>query len=210
MPAATLAKILAMPDPDKKFLIVSRHWATEETQRNEGLRILREEGCDWCLIVDDDEMYNRGDFAKVVEFIDKTVDPSVNVFAIHALVYWKDRKTVIMGLPAATTTLITTSGRAFFKTARTCLTVGSAIRIPPEVAVMHHFSYVGNDARILRKIQTFSHASETSSDWFERVWLKWHPDMENLHPNPKAPSAFRRAVSAVGLPWILEDLPTSL
>ncbi|GAH13593.1 unnamed protein product [marine sediment metagenome] len=44
-------------------------------------------------------------------------------------------------------------------------------------------SYVRSDEEMLRKIQSFSHAKDIFSGWYENIWLKWRNDMTNLHPS---------------------------
>ena len=58
-PQDTYKWILSFSDPDDKFEIVSQFWADEKDQRNAGLHILKNQDIDWCLIIDDDEFYNR-------------------------------------------------------------------------------------------------------------------------------------------------------
>jgi hypothetical protein len=50
-------------------------------------------------------------------------------------------------------------------------------------SAMHHFSYVRSDEEMLKKISTFSHAEEFNTmEWYNNVWLKWTPEMRNIHP----------------------------
>jgi hypothetical protein len=46
---------------------------------------------------------------------------------------------------------------------------------------MHHGSSVGDDARILTKIQNWGHRDGVDPAWFERVWKNFHPGMRNFH-----------------------------
>jgi hypothetical protein len=41
--------------------------------------------------------------------------------------------------------------------------------------ICHHMSWAKSDAKIKEKIQSFSHASAISQDWYNNVWLKWEP-----------------------------------
>lgn len=73
-------------------------------------------------------------------------------------------------------------------------------RIPVEIGVFHHGSYVGPRSRIEQKIRTSSHAHLVRPNWLEEVWDNWHPGLFNLHPvDPGAiPSA--SAVDVRNLP----------
>ena len=51
---------------------------------------------------------------------------------------------------------------------------------PPELR-MHHGSSVGDDERILTKINNYGHKDGIDPDWFERVWKNFSPSMRNFH-----------------------------
>ncbi|HLK16120.1 MAG TPA: glycosyltransferase, partial [Fimbriimonadaceae bacterium] len=61
---------------------------------------------------------------------------------------------------------------------------GIGFILPPELGVLHHLSYVGPDARIQRKISTWSHSHEVVDRWWSEIWLGWHENklMRDLHP----------------------------
>jgi len=210
LPAETLKLIASLPDPDKKFVISSRYWVTEAEERNDGLAMLHALGCDWCLIVDDDEMFNRKELYAVKDIISR--EKKSTAFLLSQVIYWKDRETAIenptLALPAIASTA---PGEIFFNEGR-CYMVGSGrwTVFPHEVIMCHHLSYVRSEEKMRRKLSAFSHAAETKADWMDRVWMRWTWQMENLHPNPKAPETFRRAVPARNMPWKLELVPESL
>lgn len=213
-PKETLATIFGMYDPDHKFVVVSKYWKTEAAQRNEGLRILHDLGCEWCLIVDDDEMYNRWDLQKAMEAISNATYANgiAAGFLVQQLVYWKDRNTVIDSLTGAMPAfVITAPGHAYFGAARNFSVVDGVFSdLNPDLLICHHLSYVRDEGKMRRKLGSFSHAPEIALDWMERVWLAWKPEMEDLHPNPGSTASFKRAVSAGEMPWILEDKPGRL
>jgi hypothetical protein len=214
IPKETLAAIFSIYDPDHKFVVVSKYWKTEAAQRNEGLRILHDLGCEWCLIVDDDEMFNRWDLQKAMEAISNATysngEPAG--FLVQQLIYWKDRQTVIDSLTGAMPAfVITAPGHAYFGAARNFSVVqGIFSDLNPNLLICHHLSYVRDEGKMRRKLGSFSHAPEIAIDWMERVWLAWKPGMEDLHPNPGSTSSFKRAVPAAEVPWLLEALPGRL
>ncbi|MGI9120552.1 MAG: hypothetical protein ACR2G7_10620 [Acidimicrobiales bacterium] len=61
-------------------------------------------------------------------------------------------------------------------------------RIPPEVGVFHHGSYVGPRERIAAKVRGFSHSDQVPGLWLEQVWDGWTPETTNFHPT--VPEAF--------------------
>lgn len=208
IPRATLSAILGIPDPDGKFIVKADVWRSEKDQRNEALGILRRAGCEWCMIVDDDELFNRKDVDAAKRFISEGRHRMTAYLAAQA-VYWKDVRTVISGLTMSLPLFAHTGeGEVEFNEGR-CYTVRSGFWhcFPPEVILCHHMSYVRDDGQMRRKLASFTHADPRLEKWYREVWLKWEPGMENLHPNPDAPQTFRKAVPAELSPWRLEPLP---
>ena len=208
--AKTLATIQGIPDPDHKFTIICKWWATEEDQRNEGLQVLRSQGCDWCMTVDDDELYNREELHQAMEVIStwECTNGHVSAWLVSHLIYWKDRDTVIRELtPAMPVFLHTREHDAYFSQARCFgLRQGVYMVMPPHQLVMHHMSYVRSDEQMQRKMSSFSHASETASGWYDHIWRHWRPGMRNLHPNDSSPEAFSQAIPVSEVPWKMEPL----
>jgi len=60
------------------------------------------------------------------------------------------------------------------------------IYIPVEdLGYCYHFSYVRTPEKMKEKIKSFSHAKQVRSDWFEKVFMKFTPDMKCFSPtNP--------------------------
>jgi len=54
--------------------------------------------------------------------------------------------------------------------------------LPEEIGVFHHGSYVGSDARIRKKISNSGHYDKRMDEWYENIWEKWTPEMQNIHP----------------------------
>jgi hypothetical protein len=211
-PKATLGKIMDMDDPDDKFIIVSKRWATEHDERNEGLRILHDAGCDWCFLVDDDEMYNRWELSEMLGHIERATydNGRASAFLVHQLIYWKNRETVIENLTDAMPHFLTTRpGDIAFTNAKNFYTLGGVFNpINPDSLVCHHLSYVREEAQMRRRFSWFSHAGGVKEEWIDRVWKAWKPGDENLHP--ENPSSFKRAVPLSSVRWSLEPMPGRL
>ena len=132
IPSNTLCKIMEMDDPDHKFVVVSKHWETEHQERNEGLRILRDHGCDWCFILDDDEMYNRSELWEMFQKMSEAqwANGRASAFMVRHLIYWRNRETVIEGLVGPFPTFISTQvDDVFFTTGRAVSSTTSTITI---------------------------------------------------------------------------------
>ncbi|HEX4978765.1 MAG TPA: hypothetical protein VFV35_01755 [Acidimicrobiales bacterium] len=75
--------------------------------------------------------------------------------------------------------------------------------VPADVAVFHHGSYVGDRARIERKLASFGHAAEVRPRWLTEVWDQWTPDTRDFHP--VWPSLFPASVHVA-----TSDLPSPI
>jgi len=207
----TLATIQAIPDPDRKFVIVSKWWRTEAEQRNDGLAILRNLGCDWCMTVDDDEMYNRAELSRALDIISnwECTNGHVSAWLVSHLIYWKNRETVIPELTAAMPVFLHTREHDAFFTEARCFGLQRSVYmvLPASDLIMHHLSYVRTDDQMKRKMSTFTHADETAAGWYEHIWKGWRPGMRNLHPNSHAPETFSCAVPASSVAAVLEPRP---
>jgi len=188
----TLNMILSIPDPDQKFLVVVGYWKNEAEQRNAGLKLLRDNKIDWCLIVDDDELYNLGQLKKVKYMLENYSEHAA--YLIYHQIYWKNRETIIEGIFGSFPTIARTDGTVNFNENR-MIKVNSGhtwFSLSVESILCHHMSYVRSDVEMKRKIESFSHADEIDPDWYEKVWLG--DVVENLHPS--AGPRFKRALRA--------------
>lgn len=210
--ADTLNKISALPDPDKKFIIVSKYWKSEADTRNEGLAILHAAGCEWCMTIDDDEMYNRDELAKALETISnwQCTNGTVCLWMVPHLIYWRNRTTVADPVTGAMPVFVSTNPReAGFTDARNVWMGPGTVwmSFQPSDLLLHHFSYVRSDAQMKRKLASFSHAHQIVPGWYENVWLKWAPwlPMTDLHPTN--PGSFKKIVPVTDTPYRLEPIP---
>jgi hypothetical protein len=64
--------------------------------------------------------------------------------------------------------------------------------VPPEVAVCHHGSYVGDRERIVTKLMNSAERDGHSEEWVDRVWEPFSGHETNIHP--RIPELFPRAV----------------
>lgn len=177
----TFKSITNIHDPLRKIELVSGAWKDETEQRNYGLKVLKEQGIDWCFIIDDDELYNIHQVLKMVNILPTSVH---SAYIIHQQTYWKNRNTVINSPTMAVPTIVKTDGTVFFNLNRTILVnnPNTWFIVSPDEIMCHHMSYVRSDEKMLRKLKTFSHAEEIRPNWFEEIWLKWDNSFTNFHP----------------------------
>lgn len=200
----TYKKVKEIVDPDNKIILISQHWKTEAIQRNFGKDLLHKMGIKWCMIIDDDEIYNPDELANAIKYLETT---TAGVILVRQQVYWKTRKYCIANLTYSMPTFIWSElAKVHFDYCRNCKVNGTWETLDPDLIVNHHLSYVRTDQQLLRKIETFSHADEERKDgadtkkiwqdWFENIWCKWTLDMRDLHVNPDERSSFSVAIEA--------------
>lgn len=202
-PVKTYEKILSMEDPDNKIEILTGTWENEASQRNAGLHLLKGYGIDWCLIVDDDELYNPSELISVKASLETAVHAA---YLIYHQIYWKNRNTIIEGKFGSFPTLARTDGRVHFNQDRMILVSKphTWYTISANNIVCHHMSYIRSDHEMLRKIKNFSHAEGVPSDWYENKWLNWGIDTVDLHPS--VGKGFKRAIPAFKSEYQLQPI----
>lgn len=175
------AAVALLPDPDGKVEILRGAWATEVEQRNFGMAVLTLRGLDYCLIVDDDEVYDTEQLRGMAAYA--AARPGVGCWHLNYITYWKSARYRIHPIEPYHPPVLLKVGSGGFVEYRNPATPAHEL-IPPEVALCHHLSYARSDERMLRKITTFSHAPQVMPGWYDRVWLGWDRcrTMTGLHP----------------------------
>ncbi len=191
-PFNTYKKILSIEDPQNKSLILTGTWNNEASQRNDGLKLLKGLDIDWCLIVDDDELYNRSELLSIIGMLQNAEHAA---YLIYHQIYWKNRNTIIEGKFGSFPTFTRTNGTVHFNEDRMILVSEphTWFTISSNNIMCHHMSYIRSDSEMLRKIKNFSHADGVPENWYKEKWLNWNKDTVNLHPSPN--NAFKRAIS---------------
>ncbi len=187
----TVQCTLAFPDPLKKIQLHRGDWKSETQQRNEGLRILKKLGVDYCFVVDADEVYNPLQLRRMMVFVPCL--PEMDCWHISMVTYWKSYRYRIDPPEQFQPPVFLRIGRARFVEHRNAKGERHA-QIPRHVGLMHHLSYARTDEEIWLKIHSFSHAAEVKPDWYERVWKGWDDDHTLRNLNPAYPGAYQVAV----------------
>lgn len=191
-----------------KIKIIEGVWATEEDQRNACVEAALSDGMEYLIIHDADEFYSHFDFTKIINFIEK--NPDHDYYKIGWYCFWKDFNHILLdekggmitGYPEFCINL--KQGVRFQSKRRPNKT--EHIVIPNDRGICYHGSYVLTDEELLQKINTWGHTNDFNKDhWYKNVWLKWTPEMTNLHL--VHPPAWSKAVKFDGvLPVIIEDM----
>jgi len=194
----------SLSDPDNKIEILSGKWASEAEQRNAGLSLLNERKINWCLVIDDDELYNRHELEEAFKLLG--ANQKVAAHLIYHQIYWKNRDTIIKGLFGSFPTIVATNGLLFFNQDRMIRVDKKHTweSVPADIIVCHHMSYVRSDREMLNKIQNFSHADTVVKDWYEKKWLNWNEGIIDFHPT--TPEAFKKTLPASASLYFLKNI----
>lgn len=203
--SVTVAVFESYPDPAGKIQIIRGPWGSETEQRNAGLEICSQQGCEICFVVDADEIYDPGELAEMVEIVRRT--PQIDCFTVGLHTYWKSQKFRIDPPEPLQPPVFVRVGKATFTLNRAVAAATSAL-ISPDVGVCHHMSYARTNSQIRSKLATFSHAHEIVPDWYTNVWLGWDRDPSMRHLHPTHPAAYHQAVQVpeTSLPAPLQGL----
>jgi hypothetical protein len=170
--------------------VVTGEWHSELEHRRAAKEWLLEQGFSHALIPDGDEVLEP-------ELLEALIHIAENELADRVYVewdtYWKSPEYVIRPRERFTPCMlidlrkVTPVGGRNFEG-------GRPLFLSAEHGIVHHLSYVGPDARIRRKLDTWGHANEVAPGWWENVWKRWDTDrlLRSLHPTHRltdSPSA---------------------
>jgi len=156
--------------------VVLQNFKTEGEQRTAMSILAKELGYDYILVIDADEYYRKEDIQKAVEFISNNHVDRYDIDVEYN--FWKDENWEVRPRISKARLFCVPAGTIFSGYRN----INVKKLLMPSDIVCYHFSYTGNDAKILSKLTHFSHAHEVRKDWFENVWQKWIPEMKDIHP----------------------------
>lgn len=171
--------------------IFREDFKTEHEQRTTISKLAKLLGYDYIFIIDADEFYLREDIQKAMNFIEKNPDRAYTTTT--EVNFWKDEKWEVTPKAIKIRLVCVPAGTEFTRNRNTKYQQKEYLALPSDI-ILYHFCYTGSDEHILSKLSHFSHAAEMKTDWFENVWKKWTPDMENIHPAISNPWAFKSAI----------------
>lgn len=152
--------------------VVSYDWRREEEQRNAGQEFLMD--YDWIIVVDPDEFFDDDNWLKLINFLEDTDAEAVIVEGQYT--YWKSG--YVADPPKDYQQLVAVRPNVRFVDKRV---VGSPYVVAP--VWLHHFSWAKTDEEVWSKISHYAHSKDFDiKDWYENVWKKWEPGIEDVHP----------------------------
>ena len=156
---------------------IVQYWVSEAEQRNWGLARLYD--YDYVLIVDADELYTNADISRI-----KNTLYNEACYRVSKMVtYWKTPK-YVFDPPDKHKPIIAVNPKVIkFSEHRMVRHVNEKPmwQLQPFIDVtLHHMSWVKSDKKVEEKIQSFSHADQIRSEWYEKVWKEWLPGSQML------------------------------
>jgi glycosyltransferase involved in cell wall biosynthesis len=158
-----------------------QHWPSESEQRNWGLARLFDS--DYVLVIDADEFFERSGLELLLAELGRSAGPCYRAAGMRT--YWKTKDYVCYPYEGWDSPVIAVDPkRVKFSMQRQLQPIDEDRRlIAPELPVLlHHMSWVKSDEKVREKIETFSHAGHIREGWFENVWKKWTPDLDDIAP----------------------------
>jgi len=165
--------------------VVEGDWDNETDQRRFAYKYLQEQGAEYCLVPDTDEVVQPTLLQALLKVAETKLADRVYV---EMDTYWKSAEFVIRPRERLAPVLLINLEVAKHVHIRH-FEGGRGLTLGHEHGVLHHLSYAGTDERIQRKISTWSHKHEVVHNWYSSVWKGWdaNPMMQNLHPtHPEA------------------------
>lgn len=178
--AGTLVELLPAPVLASTFI---GDWPSDHATRNAGLDMLSD--CDYVLTVDSDEIFLDADLKRLRELCERN---KYKAIGSRLTTYWKTPEWRIDPPEHLVACVAVKKGTHFHDVRRVQdgdMVLGARLNC-------HHLSYVRTDEEMQAKLRNFAHADEVKPGWFENVWAKWKPELENLHPTH--PAHYKKAV----------------
>lgn len=175
--------------------VVVGDWDGEHVHRQAAIDHMRAEGAQHLLIPDSDEVFEP-------QLLDSLLAIAKADLAEQVLVrpetYWKDAHHAVRPREPFCP-LVMVHAQLCDHVAVREYSGGRRLLLPESYGLLHHLSYAGPDARILRKITVWGHKDEVVPGWWEEKWLGWDadPTLRDLHPTHPGNYAFVQRVTPV-------------
>jgi hypothetical protein len=176
----------------EKLEIIDGDWEAEEDARNACLSVAQQQGFDWLLVIDADELYTDESWSQLLRLLrtaheyDHVITTWYNFFkSSHYVLVERD------GSIKSTNAGFAVRCRSDIRFRHKRLTNASRSLIVD--CPCYHYGYVMSDAEMLTKINTWSHAADfDSTRWFRLKWQNWTLNTRNLHPT--SPTSWQKAI----------------
>lgn len=189
----TLGLLHSLEDPKNKLRIYTGSYPIQKQHRTFAMEKIKEEGCTHMFVVDGDEIWDPTSLTGVRQTMED--NPDNWLFRMRFCQMWKnlgyrlepDRYMEVLWRLADDLYFVGNARRLVYKDNR-----HTKIRIDIPGPICYHLTAVCSDKFMKEKMTTRGYKDKVVKGWFENIWLKWHPEMENLHPT--RPRVYRQAV----------------
>ena len=173
----------------------------ETAQRQWALDMIRDAGYEWVWWVDADELYRPGDVEALWKWFSK--HDLENALGARATwwTYWRSMKWAVNPPEPYHPTIILRSS-CKLKEIRVMSQEDEVrmLNVPPDVCMVHHFSWAKRPEEARKKISCWGHADQLVPNWYEEKFEGWKPfgEAENLHPT--VPEHYKGLIRK-DIPW---------
>lgn len=202
--------LLALQKKYNKIEILKCYVKNQSAQRNYALEVLKNQGFDYCFVIDADEFYTKEHLHNIKRIIFS--NPEIGLFRIYWRNYWHSFRYIIEPDEPSEPVCFIKIGAAAFKISRYAELIDNshkAYTFKKDEAVCHHFSYALSNIEVAKKIRRFSASFEILPDWFFNIWLEWENNHEIQDLHPVHPWHYKKTIKTedIPLPEILKDHP---
>lgn len=179
-----------------KIQLIEGVWDTEEQQRNDCLKIAKEEGFDFLIIQDADEFYLPEEFKKNIDEISNC--PDFDYYRNPWYFFWKNTKNIIVNwhpffynnniwiIPRKNTKFgysacfaINCKKDVWFKDKR----LPNSKKYLMLSGICYHLAYVLSDSQLINKLNTWGHSHQVNINrWLRVKWYGFKKGVKNIHP----------------------------
>jgi len=167
--------------------VIVGEWRSEAEHRRAVLEDLREQGFQFALLPDTDEVIEPKLLETLLKFAENDLADRVYV---EIETYWK-RPDLVIRPPEPFTPLMLVAVHRVEHVHLRQYQGGRDVLLNRSSGVVHHLAYAGSDARIKRKIDSWSHRHEVDPGWYARKWKGWESDPLERDLHPTHPANYR-------------------
>jgi hypothetical protein len=160
-----------------KIQLIEGEWETEEDERNNCLKFVKDQNFDFLIIQDADEFYTKEDYQKNLSEIRK--QPWYELYQSPVRSFWKNLHYILVNKNETINFAINCNKEIKFKSLRST----NAKKKLKLSGICYHLTTVLTDDEYKKKLAHWGHATKfRQEEWFQKKWLKWNESTKNLHP----------------------------
>jgi hypothetical protein len=191
---------------------------TETNQRNWAMRHIESQGFEWIWLVDADEVYDIKEAHEMWKWFRENAKESTKGARLTWHTYWRSLDWIVSPREPYMPSVILRADCVFDKVrVMSSADEMNVLDIPPDVCMIHHFSWARRPEEIRKKIDCGSEfGRRLVSNWYEEKFMGWEQGQgSNFHPtHPECYKSIERRTfdlpqQAKNHPWsrkeVIED-----